>query len=48
MQMGNKRIAYAPAGEGLIDFRNVLKKLNLSKLVTAIICQSNLWIEVNK
>jgi len=27
MQMGNKRIAYAPAGEGLIDFRNVLKKL---------------------
>jgi sugar phosphate isomerase/epimerase len=27
MQMGSKRIAYAPAGEGFIDFRGILKKL---------------------
>jgi len=27
MQIGGKRVAYAPAGEGFIDFRGILKKL---------------------
>jgi sugar phosphate isomerase/epimerase len=27
MQVGSKRVAYAPAGEGIIDFRGILKKL---------------------
>jgi len=27
MQMGSKRVTYTPAGEGFIDFRNIVKKL---------------------